>query len=1417
MKGRTNSLNIRILLIMLALISVMTGLLPHTAYAKTTTTITVTDMAGVKVGESIATRDIVKVTSGYDGTLQYDLPSGVTVSDGRFRFASAGVMTITVTAPETANFTSASKTFSITIMGKSLGMTTTDQSVSLGTGTLNLMNCISVPSDYTGEVIFTSTKRSVVTVSGTTATLVGEGTAKINVEAKAAGAYNGAKGSLSITVTSSTPQISVSSFSVSADAGSINLNDYVSVGSYPGTLSYSITSGGSYASVSGSMLTITGAGSVNITVTAPAAGGYSAASKNFTVTINPVTALTGFRPGSVQIGSTLDLSSMITTNSKFTGSITYSVISGPATVKGSILMPSASGDVKVSARTGATTIFGASDLTTTVTVTRRATNLTGSSVTKYRDDAALSLSSLYSISSGYDGTLSTSVSGSSISLSGNTIRITGIGTSTITLTAPQTERFEQAQATITVTVKRHETSLSASNLTKYKDDAAIALTDAVTVTGGYNGTLSANVEGSSVSVSGGMIRYNSMGTSTIHVTAPQTETYEGASADFTVTVLMRDTTLTTRDITLNGGTPSALLSSYYTLTGNPASPSFQITEGADVISITGQNVRAVKVGSARITVSVPENSGYSAASAVINVTVTGQSTTLTNKGEIKTEYGNAPIRLTDHVSVTSGYDGELQVRIDGNAVTYQNGSLTPVLAGSATVHVTAPATAWYGQAETSFTVSVQGKSPALSLKSSSVSADYGSDPFTISELFSTSSSYDGEVTAEVTGGRGIVTIRQGKIELTSAGSAEVTFTAKATQGYLSEQKTLTVTVRPISPKLKSTPAIALCRSEAVDLADFITYAEDSAQRPAFEITEGEEIASLKGSELSVEKLGKVRVSVTLPAAGQYAAENTVIEVTTVEVSFDNTKPADKGFYNGKRTAKIRVMGEDFDQEDYPEKILSSEGGKPETGKWEKDGETSVLTVSFPEDGTYTFHSTDEEKTPFERFVIDTRKPVVSISAEKDPENKTFYKDRTVITIRVTDANPKETKPEITGTADDRSVKAPEVKWEESEDGITAKITFETEGTYQIRMKAEDRAGNESEEVSFDEFTLDLTAPEVLIDGLEDGKIYRESLSPVITYTDAHLGDAPVRATISGTRHAEEVLGSTAEVSEDGGKILLSVKAGEQEADDVYTMKIVCTDLAGNSTEKTVRYGINCFGSDYTFDTPLEYLTGTESISVTEQNVSALTESSITLGCNGSTRTLTKDKDYTVEEMTENGMHLYRYTIRAEAMTKDGYYDVLLRSKDEAGNSQTNESKGCPVRFTVDRTAPDCIITNLADGGVYNEQEHVFTLRMSDNIALGRLTVYADDKEIARISGEEIEENGGKTEIHIGQSNSNQVIRIELTDAAGNTAGIEPMSVLVATNPFVRFFRNTPLLVITGFSITAIGVVSVFIWRKIRRK
>ena len=146
----------------------------------------------------------------------------------------------------------------------------------------------------------------------------------------------------------------------------------------------------------------------------------------------------------------------------------------------------------------------------------------------------------------------------------------------------------------------------------------------------------------------------------------------------------------------------------------------------------------------------------------------------------------------------------------------------------------------------------------------------------------------------------------------------------------------------------------------------------------------------------------------------------------------------------------------------------------------------------------------------------------------------------------------------------------------------------------------------------------------------------------------------------------------------------------------------------------------------------------------------------------------------------------------------------MYSEDGARNTATNKSGIKKLAFTVDRTAPAMVVSNLAPGGRYKEETHTFTLHVKDNILLDYVEVYRNGERARVCRADALAAAGGELRFTVGSSKQYQIIELIARDKAGNIGRevYDPEShkqrkasyrILVTEDSFVQFINNKPLL------------------------
>lgn len=529
-------------------------------------------------------------------------------------------------------------------------------------------------------------------------------------------------------------------------------------------------------------------------------------------------------------------------------------------------------------------------------------------------------------------------------------------------------------------------------------------------------------------------------------------------------------------------------------------------------------------------------------------------------------------------------------------------------------------------------------------------------------------------------------------------------------------------------------------------------------------------------------------------------ESFTIDKTNPEISFefDNTEAKNGKYYNAARVATITVKDANFEPDDkYITQNISEKDGKAAPGGWDKSGDgTYTKKITFDADGVYSFTVSCKDKAAnasstvsADEFVIDTSVPTIDVNFDNNSSsNEYYFKDARQATIVVEDANFDSKLVVVEKTGEDgASSSLPGVSgFSDSDKKHSASMNFEKDGKYAFRITCQDLAGNVAETYTSSVFVIDTVVPEVNITGVADMSANNGVVQPIITTKDENLKAENVVVTLTGANKGTvSTVGST--TPSNGGYVVeISDLPHVKANDDLYILKAEITDLAGNVTEKEIKYSVNRFGSVYVLgDGTLGmidsyYVTKPQNVVITEINVDELTYKEVSITYDGSVKDLSNGKDYTTTDtVNKNSWHSISYTINASNFRNDGLYSVSVYSEDKASNTQSNKSKDANIEFLVDSTAPSVIVSGVESDGVYQEAEHNFSVNATDTIGLDGLKVYLNDDILADYSAKELQENGGTEVITIPGKDDYQQLVIVCSDVAGNETKLSCNNILVS--------------------------------------
>ena len=558
----------------------------------------------------------------------------------------------------------------------------------------------------------------------------------------------------------------------------------------------------------------------------------------------------------------------------------------------------------------------------------------------------------------------------------------------------------------------------------------------------------------------------------------------------------------------------------------------------------------------------------------------------------------------------------------------------------------------------------------------------------------------------------------------------------------------------------------------------------------------------------------------------------------VSFSFDKSDVHNGKYYKNDKTLTITVDERNFD-ESYLPRVTSTAGGGYSISGWSHNGEIHTATVTFSGDSDYTVSydcydlaGNKSNTENLEEFTVDKTVPVIKVSYNNNSaQNGNYYKAARTATITVTEHNFDPSKITVSTTASAGG--APSIGgWANSGDTHTANVVFNHDADYTFTVSGLDLADNKAADYAQDKFTVDLKNPEVKITSVKDKSANNGTVAPRISISDTNFIASGVKITLKGVNKGEIKIDSLASISSSATGMNVIFKDFPEDMDDIYTLTAKATDKAGNETKSSITFSVNRDGSTYELGSGTKalvdkkYTNKPQDLEITEINVDDLTTIEITYSLDGKIVTLKEGEDYTITKSGEEGQwKKYLYRIKASCFEEEGNYVINIYSEDAAHNSTTNKTKAKTIAFTVDKTAPTMVVSNLTDRGRYKENMHEFTLNVKDNIFLAYVEVYLDGELFKRFEEDEIAQLNGEFPVDIASSNQYQTIELVSCDKAGNiskevydpeTNAQVPASyrVLVTQNSFVQFINNTPLLVSVIVIIVAIaGLIVVLVKRK----
>ena len=721
--------------------------------------------------------------------------SGTTVTA-----TAAGTCTLTATKAADASYLESTATVDVTVLKAPQAPLT----ASASPATIPVSGTSSLATgggSGTGAVTFAVTSgASSCSVSGSTLTGLGVGTCTVTATRAADANYVAATATVDVSIVKAVQ----SSLTATATPSAITLGETSTLGSSGGSgtgaVTFAVTAGASYCSVSGTTLTGLGVGTCTVTATRAADSVYEAATATVDVTVSKAAQTTLVAVASPTVVMVDYASLLSTTGGSGTGAVTFAVTAGTdkCWITGTTLVGLATGVCTVTATKAADTTYAVATATVTLEVVQRPqlalTATATPAVVPYGGTSELSTTG----GSGTGAVTWSVTAGASVcSVSGTTVTATAVGGCTLTATKAGDATYVPISSTVDITV----TKAAQAALTATATPAAITAggTSTLATTGGSGTgavTWSVTAGASVCSLSGTTLTGLVGGSCTLTATRAADANYDAATATVDVTVAKAAQTALTAT-----ATPSAIVvgnTSTLAVSGGSGTGAvtWSVTAGASVCSISGSTLTGLTGGGCTLTVTKASDASYEAATATVDVTVakavqTGLTASATPASIV---VGNTSTLATTGGSGTGAVTWS--VTAGASVCSLSGTTLTGLTGGSCTLTATKAADASYEAATATVDVSVakaaQATLTAISTPSSIIVG--GTSTLSIS-----GGSGTGAVTWAVTTGTGVCSLSGTTLTGLAGGSCTLTATKAADASYTVATATVDVTVAKMAP------------------------------------------------------------------------------------------------------------------------------------------------------------------------------------------------------------------------------------------------------------------------------------------------------------------------------------------------------------------------------------------------------------------------------------------------------------------------------------------------------------------------------------------------------------------------------------------------------------------------------------------
>ncbi len=623
------------------------------------------------------------------------------------------------------------------------------------------------------------------TVSGSTLSLTAVGTVVVQASLATDVNYTATTAQQTITITNQTvPTINFTDVNKTFGDAAFNLT---ASSNSTGSLSYSITSGNAFATITpNGLVTILGAGTVQVKVDQVASGSFAATSKTATLTI-----------AKKQLSGTADNKTRPYNSANPTFTITYSGFVGTDNATVIDVAPTASTTASQTSNQGTYSIAvtGGSDNNYTfnyvsgvLTITKIDPTLTITSANSGQAGSTINLAANTNSSS----PVTWSVISGNGTISGNILSLTAQGSVVVQAAVATDINYNAATANQTITISAKTVPvITSNNINKTLGDADFTLP----VSSTSSGALSYSVVSGNTFVSinpNGVVSLLGAGNATIRISQAASGVFDAATKDVTITIAKgtRSVNITSANAVQAGTTLNL------TATSSPSSSALTWSVsilGTTNASITGSTLTAgSNAGTVTVKVDVAADANYNAASATQAITVSSLAAPAINFADQVKTFGDAKFNMV----ASSNSAGALTYSItSGNSfatINATSGEVTILGAGIVTVKVDQAAASTFAASSKTATLTINKATRTVVITSANT-AQVGTQV-----ALTATATPSASVAFSVTYGTGSATVSGNQLSLVTKGTVTITASVNADANYLAASGTQVFTITDIN-------------------------------------------------------------------------------------------------------------------------------------------------------------------------------------------------------------------------------------------------------------------------------------------------------------------------------------------------------------------------------------------------------------------------------------------------------------------------------------------------------------------------------------------------------------------------------------------------------------------------------------------